>query len=164
MADSPHQPSQIPMTRAPGSEWPALTLYHRPSCSYCVQVRTAAERMGIALELRDVRQEPRWREELVAARGRATVPVLRIDEKNGTTRWLPESLDIIRYLKELNEQPDPVPRWLDRLMRPTWMLSWALIIAGLVIDGGAGTALLAGGSVGLVGVVARRIAAVTSAR
>jgi glutathione S-transferase len=143
---------------------PALSLYQKPSCSYCVQVRSAAERMGIALELRDVRQEPRWREELVAARGRATVPVLRIDGAGGTTRWLPESLDIIRYLKELTEQPDPVPPWVDRMMRPIWMISWALIIAGLVIDGGAGTALLAAGSVGLVGVVARRIAAVMSAR
>jgi glutathione S-transferase len=153
------------MTRAPGSgQMPALSLYQKPSCSYCVQVRSAAERMGIALELRDVRQEPRWREELVAARGRATVPVLRIDGAGGTTRWLPESLDIIRYLKELTEQPDPVPPWVDRMMRPIWMISWALIIAGLVIDGGAGTALLAAGSVGLVGVVARRIAAVMSAR
>lgn len=153
------------MTRVPGSgQMPALSLYQRPSCSYCVQVRSAAERMGIALELRDVRQEPRWREELVAARGRAAVPVLRIDGVGGTTRWLPESLDIIRYLKELTEQPDPVPHWVDRMMRPIWMVSWVLIIAGLVIDGGAGTALLAAGSVGLVGVVARRIAAVMSAR
>ena len=143
---------------------PALILYQRPSCSYCVQVRSAAERMGIALELRDVRQEPRWREELVAARGRATVPVLRIDGAGGTTQWLPESLDIIRYLKELTEQPDPVPRWVDRLMPPLWMISWVLIIAGLVIDGGAGTALLAAGSIGLVAVVARRVAAVMSAR
>lgn len=165
MADRPHQHSPAQVTRAAGpGQPPALTLYHRPSCSYCVQVRTAAERMGIALELRDVRQEPRWREELVAARGRATVPVLRIDGADGSTRWLPESLEIIRYLKELAEQPDPVPRWVDRLIRPIWMLSWALIIAGLVLDGGAGTALLAGGSAGLLAVVARRIASVTSAR
>jgi glutathione S-transferase len=153
------------VTRAAGrGQLPALILYHKPSCSYCVQVRTAAERMGIALELRDVRQEPRWREELIAARGRARVPVLRIDDAGGATTWLPESLAIIRYLKERTEQPDPVPRWVDRLMRPMWMLSWALIIAGLVLDRAAGTALLAGGSIGLVVVVARRIAAVTSAR
>lgn len=143
---------------------PALSLYQRPSCSYCVQVRSAAERMGIALELRDVRQEPSRREELVAARGRATVPVLRIDSADGTTHWLPEALDIIRYLKELTEQPEPVPRWVDRLMPPIWMISWVLIIAGLVIDGGVGTALLAAGSVGLLAVVTRRIAAVMSAR
>lgn len=129
-----------------------------------MQVRTAAERLGITLELRDVRKEPRWREELVAARGRATVPVLRIDAADGTTGWLPESLEIIRFLKELKEQPDTVPRWLDRLMRPTWMLSWALVIVGLVLDGGVGTALLAGGSAGLVAVLARSMAAVTSAR
>ena len=113
MADEVTTPA--PSTPA-GSEPMALILYHRPSCSYCVQVRMAAERLGIALELRDVRQEPRWREELVAARGRGTVPVLRIDHADGTTRWLPESLNIIRYLKELANQPDPVPRWLDRLL------------------------------------------------
>lgn len=165
MADRPNQFPPAPVTRSAGpDQLTALILYHRPSCSYCMQVRTAAERMGITLELRDVRQEPRWREELVAARGRATVPVLRIDIADGTTRWLPESLEIIRFLKDVAEQPDSVPRWLDRLMRPMWMLSWALVIAGLVLDGAAGTALLAGGSAGLVAVLARSIAAVTSAR
>jgi glutathione S-transferase len=167
-----------PMTPAPstpeGSEPIALSLYHRPSCSYCVQVRLAAERMGISLELRDIRQEPRWREELVAARGRATVPVLRIDHADGTTSWLPESLDIIRYLKALLDQPDPVPRWLDRLLSRIWTLSWLLLVGGLVTGGFLGPSLRIGngtpgtiasyaGMAGLLIVVVRRIGAVMSA-
>lgn len=158
-----------------GSEPVALSLYHRPSCGYCVQVRMAAERLGIPLELRDVRQEPRWREELLAARGRGTVPVLRIDYADGTTRWMPESLDIIRYLKTLVNQSDPVPPWLDRLLKRTWMLSWLLLIGGLVTGGFLGPSLRIGdglpggiasylGMAGLVVVIGRRITAVMSSR
>jgi glutathione S-transferase len=172
MADDALRPG--PST-PPGTEPLALTLYHRPSCSYCVHVRMAAERMGIPLELRDVRQEPRWREELIAVRGRGTVPVLRIDHADGTTRWLPESLDIIRYLKTLADQPDPVPRWLDRLLKRAWTLSWLLSIVGLVTGGFLGPSLRIGngipgaiafyaGMAGLLVVVGRRITAVLSAR
>jgi glutathione S-transferase len=105
-----------PSARTKRGDLPALSLYHRPSCGYCIQVRMAAERLGIHLELRDVNQNPEWPQELLDLRGRATVPVLRIDLADGTTRWLPESLDIIRFLKELVEQDDPIPRWVDRLL------------------------------------------------
>ena len=159
----------------PGREPIALTLYHRPTCGYCLQVRMAAESLGIPLDLRDIRQEPRWREELIAVRGRSTVPVLRIDHADGTTRWLPESLDIIRYLKTLVEQPDPVPPWLDRLLKRTWTLSWLLAITGLVTGGFLGPSLRIGngipgaiafyaGMAGLLVVLGRRITAVMSAR
>jgi glutathione S-transferase len=172
MADETMTPAA---STAAGTELLALSLYHRPSCSYCVQVRMTAERLGIALELRDVRQEPRWREELLAACGRATVPVLRIDHADGTTRWLPESLDIIRYLKALANQPDPVPPWLDRLLRRGWTVSWLLLMGGLVTGGFLGPSLrigngvpgaiaLCAGMVGLLAVVGRRISAVLSTR
>lgn len=163
-----------PAPPTPAGEPAVLSLYHRPSCSYCVQVRLAAERLGIALELRDIRQEPRWRDELLAARGRGTVPVLRIDDADGT-RWLPESLDIIRYLKELANQPDPVPRWLDRLLPRIWMLSWILLIGGQVTSGFLGPSLRIGdgmpgtiasyvGLAGLIVVVGRRINAIMAVR
>ena len=157
-----------------GSEPTSLSLYHRPSCGYCVQVRMAAERLGIPLELRDVR-ESKWGQELFAARGRGTVPVLRIDHADGTTRWMPESLDIIRYLKTLANQADPVPAWLDRLLKRTWTLSWLLLIGGLITggflgpsvrigDGTPGTVASYVGTAGVLGVVGRRIGAVLSAR
>jgi glutathione S-transferase len=170
MDDNPLTPA--PST--PAGEPARLSLYHRPSCSYCAHVRMAAERLGIALELRDVRQEPRWREELLAARGRGSVPVLRIDDADGT-RWLPESLDIIRYLKVLADQPDSAPRWLDRLLPRIWMLSWILLIGGQVTSGFLGPSLRIGdgmpgtiasyvGLAGLMVVVARRINAIMSVR
>jgi len=76
-----------------------LALYFFEACPYCVRVRHALERLGLQIELRDIREEPRYRQELVAARGRGTVPVLRIRSAEGD-RWMPESADIVRYLEE----------------------------------------------------------------
>jgi glutaredoxin 2 len=60
--------------------------------------------MGLDLPLRDVRQTPAYRDELVAATGRTQVPVLRIEEPDGSVRWMPESLDIIAYLESHAEK------------------------------------------------------------
>ena len=76
-----------------------LSLYYMPSCPFCQRVLRAMKRLGLDIELRDINVQPKYREELIAARGRATVPVLRIDAEDGPTRWMPESLDIIDYLK-----------------------------------------------------------------
>ena len=56
----------------------AMTLYHRKWCPYCIRVRRAADRLGIELRLVDIGREPAARDMLIAARGRATVPVLEI--------------------------------------------------------------------------------------
>lgn len=113
-ADMEHQ------ARAPDSDWPAfyaneivehcapsasaaedkLALYHFDSCPYCRMVRSAIDELGINIELRDVREESRHRDDLVEARGRATVPVLRITSPDGEERWMPESRDIIAYLQQ----------------------------------------------------------------
>ena len=77
---------------------PQLALYHFEGCPYCNRVRQAARRLEIPLELRDIRQEPRYRAELIAARGRPRVPVLRIQADGEAPRWLPESEEIIRWL------------------------------------------------------------------
>jgi glutathione S-transferase len=76
-----------------------LSLYHYRACAFCARVRRATERLGLELELRDVQLESERRAELMAATGRGTVPVLRIEEAPGEIRWLPESSDIIRYLE-----------------------------------------------------------------
>ena len=55
------------------------------------------------MELLEVFDEPRYRDELVDARGRATVPVLRITAPDGEQRLMSESQDIVRYLKTLSE-------------------------------------------------------------
>jgi glutathione S-transferase len=77
---------------------PGLSLYHFEGCPYCGRVRDAMRRLGIELELRDIHQQPRHREELVGATGRQMVPCLRIEGPSGA-RWMHESADIVRYLE-----------------------------------------------------------------
>jgi glutaredoxin 2 len=78
---------------------PHLSLYKFDSCPFCARVRSAMDRTGVEVELRDVHSDPGRGEELREATGRDTVPVLRIETPEGEVRWLPESLDIIAYLE-----------------------------------------------------------------
>ena len=77
----------------------SLSLYQFAACPYCARVRQVIEELKAPVELRDVFENPAYRDELVAARGRPTVPVLRCDAE-GRSRWMPESADIIAYLRE----------------------------------------------------------------
>ena len=81
------------------SEASDLVLYHYTSCPFCLRVRYAAKRLGLDLKLADIHKTPEHRQELVDAMGRSTVPVLKI-EKDGEVHWMPESADIVKYLKE----------------------------------------------------------------
>ena len=76
-----------------------LSLYHFEGCPYCQRVRDAMKRLGVQIELRDIRGSAEHLAALRAATGRQTVPVLRIEEGEGKTRWMPESLDIVAYLE-----------------------------------------------------------------
>ena len=80
-----------------------LALYYSPSCPFCIRVLRAIEELAIDVELRDVWANPEYRDELLEARGRATVPVLRCTSSE-RDRWMPESADIIRYLRERFER------------------------------------------------------------
>jgi len=105
--------------RSPASDWPVfyadelieryapsespkddkLALYHFNGCPFCSMVRSAIGSLGIDVELRDIFQESQHRDDLIEARGRATVPVLHITSPNGEERWMPESRDIVHYLE-----------------------------------------------------------------
>ena len=78
---------------------PELALYYYPECPYCQRVLTAIAETGAEVALRHVWDDPQHRADLQAARGRTTVPVLRISGNDGD-RWMPESADIVRYLRE----------------------------------------------------------------
>ena len=78
-----------------------LSLYGYPQCPYCNRVLQAIDQLGLDIELRNTMQNGDYQREVVAAMGRGTVPVLRIDAEGGQTRWLPESADIINYLSDL---------------------------------------------------------------
>ncbi len=112
-ADFEHQ------ARSPDSNWPEyyadeiieryapsespgedkLALYHFNGCPFCAMVRSTIDRLGIDVELQDIFENPEHRDDLIEARGRATVPVLRITSPGGEERWMPESRDIVRYLE-----------------------------------------------------------------
>ena len=76
-----------------------LSLYYFDGCPFCTRVRRAIDAMGLDVELRDIYEEQSHLEELRSARGRTTVPVLRITSADGEERWMPESADIVRYLQ-----------------------------------------------------------------
>ena len=77
-----------------------LSLYHFEGCPYCQRVRDAMRRLGIEIELRDIRASTEHLGALRGATGRSTVPVLRIEEGDAKARWMPESLDIVAYLEK----------------------------------------------------------------
>lgn len=77
-----------------------LALYYMPTCPFCQRVMKVIARLGLDVEMRNVIEDPDRRDELIEARGRATVPVLWIQSPEGEVRWMPESLDIIRYLEQ----------------------------------------------------------------
>ena len=113
-ADMEHQ------ARSPDSDWPLfyaselvehcspsesptedkLALYYFDGCPFCDMVRGAIDRLGIDVDLRDIFEDPKHRDELIEARGRATVPVLRISSPGGEDRWMPESRDVLSYLQK----------------------------------------------------------------
>jgi glutathione S-transferase len=75
-----------------------LALYYYDSCPYCHRVMYALEELGVKVAMRNILDEPQHMQDLVAARGRRTVPVLRIRGEAGD-QWMPESADIVQYLK-----------------------------------------------------------------
>jgi len=85
------------------SESPAddkLALYYYDGCPFCMLVQSTIDELGIDVDLRNIFENPGFRDELVRARGRTTVPVLRITAADGGDRWMPESRDIDSYLRK----------------------------------------------------------------
>ncbi len=77
-------------------------LYHFTSCVYCLKARFQLNRMGIELPLRNIRENPQYRHELIEGGGKRQVPCLRIEDENNEVRWLYESRDIVDYFKQQN--------------------------------------------------------------
>jgi glutaredoxin 2 len=71
-----------------------LTLYKYNSCPFCIRVMLQAKALGLDLPMRDTRNEPQARTELVQLGGKSQVPCLII---NGEPMY--ESADIVRFLK-----------------------------------------------------------------
>ena len=74
---------------------PELTLYHFIGCPYCQRVKDYLESAKITIPMKDIRQNPAWRDELIKIGGKPQVPCLLIG-----TQALYESSNIIKWLKE----------------------------------------------------------------
>lgn len=82
---------------------PKLKLYYSPGCGYCHLVIRSAKQLEVPLELVDISRDRQALERLYEFRGRGTVPVLGIPNKNGAgEQLLGESRDIITYLKTVD--------------------------------------------------------------
>ena len=77
---------------------PDLTLYHRPTCPFCIRVFLSLARLDVPLERRNITTDSQARNELIAGGGRQQVPCLRI-AASPQPQWLYESADIIAYLE-----------------------------------------------------------------
>ena len=80
------------------------TLYQYESCPFCYRVRLFLDEAGITLPLKDTMMDQGAFVELIRGGGSRTVPCLRIEDSSGDVRWLYESLDIIKFLKERKNQ------------------------------------------------------------
>lgn len=72
-----------------------LTLYHFVGCPYCQRVKDYLAKENIIVPMKDIRENPGYRDELIAIGGKGQVPCLIIDGKA-----LYESLDIIEWFKK----------------------------------------------------------------
>ena len=98
---APKPPVRDPQTQAEiDAATRGLAVYEFKTCPFCVKTRRAIRRMGLNIELREARNDPKWREQLLTEGGRLQVPCLYIPGGDSESRWLSESNDIIAYLEQ----------------------------------------------------------------
>ncbi len=95
----PKKPDHSPEKQAQlDAQTANMALYQYAACPFCVKTRRAIRRLGLNIELRDAKNNPQYRAELEQQGGKQQVPCLRIQESDGSIRWLYESGDIIDFL------------------------------------------------------------------
>ena len=77
----------------------SMAIYQFETCPFCVKVRRELKRHSLNIELRDAKNDPDIKAELVREGGRHKVPCLRTDNPDGSVNWLYESSDIIAHLQ-----------------------------------------------------------------
>ena len=78
----------------------SMALYQFGQCPFCVKTRRTIRRLGLNIELRDARNDPKWNTELIEQGGKYQVPCLRFVGDNGDMNWLYESSAINEYLDQ----------------------------------------------------------------
>ena len=77
-----------------------LALYQFKACPFCIKVRKEIARLGLNIETRDAQHDPEHRAALETGGGRIKVPCLKIQQEDGSERWLYESNEIKAWLQE----------------------------------------------------------------
>jgi len=77
-----------------------LTLYQFRTCPFCIKVRRAVKRLSLNISECDAQFDGDCRTALLQGGGAVKVPCLKIEEADGSVRWLYESDDIISYLQQ----------------------------------------------------------------
>jgi len=77
-----------------------MALYHFQMCPFCVKTRRQIRRLGLNIENRDARNDPKWNQELIDEGGKYQVPCLKITKADGSVEWMYESTEINKYLEE----------------------------------------------------------------
>jgi glutaredoxin len=77
-----------------------MKMYQFKQCPFCVKTRRNIRRLGLNIELRDARNDPKWNNELITQGGKYQVPCLRLQNEDGSSEWMYGSDDIIRYLDQ----------------------------------------------------------------
>ncbi len=94
----PKKPDHSPEKQAQlDAQTANMALYQYAACPFCVKTRRAIRRLGLNIELRDAKNNPQYRAELEQQGGKQQVPCLRIQQSDGSIRWLYESGDIIEF-------------------------------------------------------------------
>ena len=81
-------------------ECAGLALYHFQTCPFCIKVRHEMARLSLPIALRDAQHDPQHRADLLQGGGKIQTPCLQIADGHGNSRWMYESDDIIRYLRQ----------------------------------------------------------------
>jgi glutaredoxin len=77
-----------------------MKMYQFKQCPFCVKTRRNIRRLGLNIELRDARNDPKWNSELINEGGKYQVPCLRLANDDGSSEWMYGSEKIINYLDQ----------------------------------------------------------------
>ena len=93
----PRTPEQLQAFDQATQSW---SLYQFENCPFCIKVRREIRRLGLRIELRDIRKNPVFEEELVRCGGELQGPCLRLPgQGSDSERWMYESSEIISFLQ-----------------------------------------------------------------
>lgn len=78
----------------------SFVLYQFNQCPFCVKTRRQIRWLGLDIEKRDARNDPKWNQELISEGGKYQVPCLKMVQEDGSVEWMYESSNINEYLEK----------------------------------------------------------------